>query len=162
MLTASAAGLLLLICLKSINCLLPSGEKLENEYLPDLTPSCLGCICEATTNCNLTIGCLGQHCGPFFISRAYWKEAGSPVLYGDTPTRVEAYETCVNDPYCAATTLTRYMFRFAQDCNENGVLECDDYARIHYLGGEQCHLPVHRFGYYGVFRNCHVAVQLLN
>ena len=53
---------------------------------------CLGCLCEASTSCNSTIGCTsappgGYFCGPFLISRAYWVDAGKPVLGGDDPER---------------------------------------------------------------------------
>ncbi|EEB11660.1 conserved hypothetical protein [Pediculus humanus corporis] len=139
------------------------GERLYDDlFIPDLTSACLGCICEATTNCNLTIGCSGDLCGPFFISKDYWEDSGSPVLYGDHPSRKGAYKTCVNDPYCAATTLKQYIFKYAQDCNGNGYLDCDDYARIHYLGGRQCSLPIYHYGYYKVFRYCQISVNLLN
>ena len=29
------------------------------------------------------------------------------------------------------------MSKFAQDCNKDGVINCDDFARIHVLGGER-------------------------
>lgn len=87
---------------------------MEGEFLPELTPTCLGCICEATSNCNLTIGCLGRLCGPFLISKEYWEDAGRPVLYLDHPARKGAHETCLNDPYCAAATMMQYVTRYAQ------------------------------------------------
>lgn len=56
----------------------------ENPTLPDFTEACLGCICDATTACNLTIGCTAGLCGPFLIGRQYWIDAGAPVLAGDS------------------------------------------------------------------------------
>jgi hypothetical protein len=46
---------------------------------------CMGCICEATSNCNLTFHCTRGLCGPFLISQIYWKEAGRPTVLGDHP-----------------------------------------------------------------------------
>ena len=36
-----------------------------------ISDSCIGCICEASTRCNLTAGCIsgGALCGPFLLSR---------------------------------------------------------------------------------------------
>lgn len=91
-----------------------SGNKLQADTLPDMSHTCLGCICEATTNCNMTIGCMRGLCGPFLISRAYWIDAGRPVVALDKPERAGAYETCANDPYCSATAVRQYMARYAQ------------------------------------------------
>ena len=64
---------------------------LENpqEWPPGWTEKCIGCICEAASGCNQTIGCLGEFCGMFLISRSYWVDAGSPVLLGDSPNNEE-------------------------------------------------------------------------
>lgn len=59
------------------------------EWPPGWTEKCLGCICEAASDCNQTIGCLGDYCGMFLVSRTYWVDAGAPVLIGDDPNRIE-------------------------------------------------------------------------
>jgi len=51
-----------------------------------LSVECLGCICEAISNCNRTLTCSGEVCGLFRITWAYWSDAGKPVLQGDNPT----------------------------------------------------------------------------
>ncbi|GLG98129.1 Uncharacterized protein GBIM_04739 [Gryllus bimaculatus] len=135
---------------------------MKGDVLQGPDDLCLGCICEATTNCNLTFGCSRGLCGPFLISQPYWKDAGEPTLQGDSPQREGAYLRCVRDPYCAAATVRQYMNKFAQDCNVNGHVECDDFARIHYLGGYQCNLPMESLLYYQVFRQCLNSVQQLN
>nr|CAD7416081.1 unnamed protein product [Timema poppensis] len=141
---------------------------------------CLGCICEATTNCNLTIGCNNQGlCGPFLISQEYWIDAGTPVIRGDSPysqgggsesvrkaplTRdvmIPAYHRCVIEPYCAATTVRNYMRQFKQDCNQDSLFDCDDIARIHYLGGYQCGIDISHKGYYRVFKQCLNSIRQL-
>lgn len=43
---------------------------------------CLGCICEAASGCNVTIGCDETVCGPFRITWNYWADAGKPTLSG--------------------------------------------------------------------------------
>ncbi|XP_039275632.1 uncharacterized protein LOC111062302 [Nilaparvata lugens] len=124
------------------------------DELPEFTEACLGCICDATSACNLTIGCTAGLCGPFLIGRQYWFDAGAPVLSGDNWQRSGAYEACTVDPYCSTSTMYNYMSRYIQDCNGDGEITCDDYARIHYLGGLQCDMPIHNYAYYRVFRQC--------
>ncbi|RZF47247.1 hypothetical protein LSTR_LSTR004956 [Laodelphax striatellus] len=124
------------------------------DELPEFTEACLGCICDATSACNLTIGCTAGLCGPFLIGRQYWFDAGAPVLAGDSWQRSGAYEACTVDPYCSTSTMYNYMSRYIQDCNGDGEITCDDYARIHYLGGLQCDMPIHNYAYYRVFRQC--------
>lgn len=87
---------------------------MDEYFVADLSFTCLGCICEAASNCNLTIGCRGRLCGPFLVAKEYWEDAGKPVLDGDISEKEGAYERCVNDPYCAAETVKRYVYRFAQ------------------------------------------------
>lgn len=54
-----------------------------------MTEACLACICQASTNCNLTTRCIsnGKYCGPFLISRPYWQDAGQLTLVGDRAER---------------------------------------------------------------------------
>ncbi|XP_015371381.1 PREDICTED: uncharacterized protein LOC107167012 [Diuraphis noxia] len=49
-----------------------------------------------------------------------------------------AYQKCANDPTCAKQSVISYMHRFAQDCNNDGVIDCYDFAAIHKLGGFGC------------------------
>lgn len=104
----------------------------------------MGCLCQASTGCNLTIPCTSGHqylCGPFLISWAYWADAGKFVLSNDNPDRKGgkdcahlfmtltsppfqndlltlklnvAFEACVQDPVCAGETVRGYMVKFAQ------------------------------------------------
>ncbi|KAK7060662.1 hypothetical protein SK128_018827, partial [Halocaridina rubra] len=58
----------------------------------NVDPNCLGCICEASTRCNVSVGCHTPYagayfCGPFLISWAYWADAGKPVLQNDDPEK---------------------------------------------------------------------------
>lgn len=53
--------------------------------LPPVTDVCLGCICEAVSNCNLTLKCDGDSCGLFRITWAYWADGGKPTLNNQSP-----------------------------------------------------------------------------
>lgn len=107
-----------------------------------LSRVCLGCICEAASNCNVTVGCNGEVCGPFRITWAYWADGGKPTLNDEPPTSKGAYAQCVTDPFCAAQAVQGYMAKFGKDCNNDGVINCDDYVRIHRLGGYGCGGPM--------------------
>jgi hypothetical protein len=48
-----------------------------------------------------------------------------------------------------------------QDCDGDGWIDCEDYARIHYMGGRQCTLHMQHLGYYKVFKECHKSIQQL-
>ncbi|KAG5308744.1 LYS2 protein, partial [Acromyrmex insinuator] len=98
---------------------------------------CLGCICEVSSGCNTTIGCSETVCGPFAITWGYWSDAGKPTLNSE-PLSDNAYAKCVNDPYCAAAAVQNYMTKFGHDCTGNGVIDCEDYLRIHRLGANGC------------------------
>ncbi|XKL66939.1 hypothetical protein PGB90_010359 [Kerria lacca] len=126
----------------------------QNEWPPGWTEKCLSCICEATSSCNQTLECLGEYCGMFLISRSYWIDAGSPVLQKDNVNETEAFQRCVTDPYCASRTVNQYVQRFIQDCNNDGILSCDDYARLHYLGYLQCTRALRNVTYYRIFQTC--------
>ncbi|XP_012270123.1 lysozyme-like [Orussus abietinus] len=103
-----------------------------------VSQTCLGCICEAASGCNTTLGCNGEVCGPFRITWGYWADGGKPTL-NDEPNSAEgAYSRCVNEPFCAARAIEGYMNKFGQDCNGDGVINCDDFVRIHRLGGYGC------------------------
>ncbi|KAF2351631.1 Invertebrate-type lysozyme [Trinorchestia longiramus] len=115
----------------------------QTPSVPHLDESCLGCLCEASSNCSTSAGCTepypgGFFCGPFLISRGYWTDAGKPILGGDDPNRESAFANCANDIFCAADTVINYMSKFRQDCNGDGLMNCDDYAHIHVLGGYGC------------------------
>lgn len=44
-------------------------------------------------------------------------------------TFILAFEDCVKDAVCAGETVRGYMSKFAQDCNKDGIINCDDFAR---------------------------------
>ncbi|VVC30736.1 EF-Hand 1, calcium-binding site,Destabilase [Cinara cedri] len=100
---------------------------------------CLGCICDAVL-CNINIMCDAKRdtCGPYRIMSTYWIDAGRPVLQGDNPMNKLAYQRCVSDKTCAERTVRNYLTKYAQDCNGDGTINCQDYMSIHQLGGFAC------------------------
>merc|ERR1712013_401334 len=83
---------------------------LAQEYQCDPTPNglsdnCIGCICEASTRCNVTTKCIsgGSFCGPFLLSKPFWVDGGSAFsretplviqeLGGDVPLTLFALQT---------------------------------------------------------------------
>lgn len=107
-------------------------------YLSNLNSTCLRCLCEGLTDCDLTRGCLDEYCGPFYLSRVYWADAGKVTFPEDSPDRSNAFPDCAKDYPCASRIVTHYMIKYARDCNNDGVVDCLDYAHVHLLGGPGC------------------------
>merc|ERR1711928_3484 len=61
------------------------------QVAPIVPEDCLGCLCQASTGCNMTMSCTGGSqylCGPFLISWPYWADGGKFVLTDDDPQRL--------------------------------------------------------------------------
>ncbi|XP_023721005.1 uncharacterized protein LOC111871853 isoform X2 [Cryptotermes secundus] len=73
----------------------------------------------------------------------------------DMCERMSTFETRVTD--------LRVMTEQHQikDCDGNGRIDCEDYAKIHYMGGQQCTIHMEHLGYYKVFKECHKSIQHL-
>ncbi|XP_012523214.2 lysozyme [Monomorium pharaonis] len=120
-----------------------------------ITQECIGCICEVTSGCNTTLGCDGPVCGPFYITKAYWIDAGKPTKADDISNNNddENYSNCAQDVYCAGRTVQNYMVKFKQDCNGDGVINCDDYVRLHRYGVSGCTNQLHSV-YESIYKLC--------
>ncbi|XP_057372045.1 invertebrate-type lysozyme 6-like [Daphnia carinata] len=129
-------------------------EELAEIVIPD---DCMQCLCEASSYCNLTAPCTtgSQYlCGPFLMGVNYWADAGQPMLTPDEDPN-GAFEACARDLECAKKTVRSYMTEFAQDCTEDGVIDCEDFARIHVLGkSDSCFAKMEGLPFYRVFREC--------
>ncbi|KAK9885315.1 hypothetical protein WA026_010809 [Henosepilachna vigintioctopunctata] len=119
-----------------------NGQEITN--LVNLDHHCFRCLCHAATKCNLTIGCVAGYCGPFKISRVYWKDAGEVILPDDEKERAGAYEDCAISFVCAKRIVTNYFIKYGRDCNGDGVTNCHDYSMINFNGGYQCSPPLNR------------------
>jgi hypothetical protein len=108
----------------------------EKPPVIDMSNECMECICEAASACDLNAKCTGlpldetgRHCGPYQLDGNYWRLGGR--MGGD-------FERCVSDKECAEQTVTRFIRRMSFDCNEDGVIDCLDYAAIHKAGPKSC------------------------
>ncbi|XP_011696023.1 PREDICTED: lysozyme-like [Wasmannia auropunctata] len=117
---------------------------------------CLGCICEASSNCNVSLGCEGPVCGPFLITKQYWIDAGKIDLIRGEPSDNDdddSYRSCVNDVFCAGLTVQAYMSKFRRDCTGNGIIDCNDYVRLHRFGASGCTKSLHKI-YERMYKTC--------
>ncbi|KAL5234157.1 hypothetical protein ACI65C_001567 [Semiaphis heraclei] len=121
-LTCAAAAALLLIA-----------STTAGRHVSNLNGNCMRCLCYASTLCNASVGCSRGYCGPYYLYRDYWKDAGQLVIPDDDPDRDQAFVDCASNFECAQKVVENYM-----DCNKDGVTDCDDYARIHFNGREDC------------------------
>ncbi|KAG8315973.1 hypothetical protein J6590_061397 [Homalodisca vitripennis] len=86
--------------------------QVSSVYVSNLTPICMRCLCHAASSCNLTLGCVDGYCGPFQLSRGYWRDAGLHVLPDDNPSRDGAFLDCAQDYSCAQRIVEEYIIRF--------------------------------------------------
>ena len=118
--------------------------------------SCLDCICEATSNCDLNLGCrtneFGEFCGAYQLNLLFWTEAGRPRDAGQE----NSFQLCVLDRECAELTIRSYANRHQIDCNQDGVLDCLDFAALHRLGRAACNLQsLLDSTYWNKFQQCY-------
>ncbi|EGI65125.1 hypothetical protein G5I_06303 [Acromyrmex echinatior] len=120
-------------------------------------------------------------CGPFSITKYYWEDVGKPPPMGELSSDDDAFHKCVNDlycagytvqaymakhtfrscakdAYCAARTVENYMAKFSRDCTGNGIINCDDYVRIHRFGASGCTNTLHSV-YENVYKLCIETVE---
>lgn len=124
------------------------------KYVSNLSTVCLRCLCHASTTCNITVGCQKNYCGPFFLTKEYWREAGRPTLKDDDPDRTNAFNDCVKDYACASTTVENYMAKYGYDCNNDGVTDCDDYARLLFHGKDKCATSIANLNFGKRYESC--------
>nr|CAD7458733.1 unnamed protein product [Timema tahoe] len=109
-----------------------SGDVLAEVLVEEI---CLACICEGVSGCDLSEGCGPEgDCGMFKITREQWEDAGSAVVTGDNKTTPNAFQHCVLDPFCSSKTVESYVKMYAQDCNRDGKIDCNDFYALHFLG----------------------------
>ncbi|XP_037074741.1 lysozyme 1-like [Pollicipes pollicipes] len=96
---------------------------------------CLGCMCEASSNCDVGFGCVGDLCGPFKITRGYFLDS---ELHKEPAFAFQTYESCTRDPFCSAAVIRKYMAKYPRDCNKDGRRTCTDFAMLHQTGPGGC------------------------
>ncbi|XP_023220139.1 lysozyme 2-like [Centruroides sculpturatus] len=138
---------------------LVTGQYYEGSY-QDTSPvsaQCLQCICEASTGCDLNMGCHNAghgayYCGPYLISWAYWSEGGK---VGQDPRNPHDFEVCLKDKTCSEQTIQGYMTKWGYDCDKDGDVDCYDYSSIHKAGPYGCNGTWYKnTDYWRLFENC--------
>ncbi|XP_067141349.1 lysozyme-like [Centruroides vittatus] len=105
---------------------------------------CLNCFCLAQSNCNMSAECINMPftvCGPYKLSRGYWIDGGKlggQLENDDSNKEREDFERCSKNKACAEQTIENYMKLYTRDCNENDIVDCVDYFRIHVGGPGGC------------------------
>ncbi|XP_076349240.1 lysozyme-like [Tachypleus tridentatus] len=143
---------LLIFWIVSVTAIFDNGQNLVSR-------ECLDCLCEASSGCNLETGChnLGgsnYFCGPYVISYSYWVDAGRP---GEIPDNPLDFESCLTNLQCAETTVEGYMKKWTRDCDRNGQISCNDFARIHKAGPFGCNGTwVLTTDFWSIFKQCYL------
>ncbi|GAB6024676.1 hypothetical protein CHUAL_009810 [Chamberlinius hualienensis] len=125
-----------------------------------VTNACLHCMCDASSHCQ-PLSCHlvrpGQYyCGPYLISWAYWSDAGKPQDVENDPY---AFEKCLINKECAEQTIRNYMDRYARDCNNDGQINCEDFAKIHKSGPFGCNASwIEETNYFKTLKTCIIQI----
>ncbi|KAJ9594168.1 hypothetical protein L9F63_014424, partial [Diploptera punctata] len=110
----------------------------QENSCASISEECLTCLCEARTECDFNYSCNDDYCGPFQISYFFWIDGGE-IKSKITPLKGEKdWQTCGRDPFCAAQVVRNYTKRYCKDCNEDGIVDCTDFALMHQNGGPSC------------------------
>ena len=65
-----------------------------------------------------------------------------------------AFIKCTNDLKCASRIVKSHSNAFAQDCNGDGLVTCDDYAMMHRNGGYECNRSLADTDYWKIYGEC--------
>jgi len=151
---------IIVVALIFCSCLqLSSGQGDDYQCNPvsnGLSDNCIGCICEASTRCDVNTKCVsgGTLCGPFYISKGFWVDGGRCVIKGDNPNDGQSWKRCAKDLVCAANTIRSYINRFGKDCNGDSLVTCDDYTMIHKNGGWNCGNNLQGTDFWNIYLQC--------
>uniref|UniRef100_A0A1B0FF34 lysozyme n=1 Tax=Glossina morsitans morsitans TaxID=37546 RepID=A0A1B0FF34_GLOMM len=121
----------------------------DQQHFQMLTRQCLHCLCAMITGCQAD-GCgTNLPCNLYQISKSYWIEAGRPQVndqnhnihyndYDETDKDINEYATCARNRICSEQTINSYMQRYSRDCNQDGIIDCQDYIALQVLGQNGC------------------------
>ncbi|KAJ3646608.1 hypothetical protein Zmor_024189 [Zophobas morio] len=93
---------------------------------------CLRCLCSTTCSDINNNNCAEADC--LKISRDYWIESGSPEVRWGAPQNDDPYLDCASDFDCSVRSVQGFMHRFQEDCNGDGIIDCDDFVNLHWFG----------------------------
>ncbi|KAG8178043.1 hypothetical protein JTE90_022926 [Oedothorax gibbosus] len=123
-----------------------------------ISEKCFQCLCEASSDCDLSAQCEGKgpgqyFCGPYQMTFDYWRAAGR---IGENPDDPLDFEKCLNSKPCAEATIRGYMYENSVDCNGDSVINCHDWARIHKTGPLSCNNTwILNTDYWSKFTTCY-------
>lgn len=84
------------------------------RHVSNLNGNCMRCLCYASTLCNMTVGCSRGYCGPYYLYRDYWKDAGQLVVGDDDPDRDQAFVDCASNMECSQKVVENYMVKWGR------------------------------------------------
>ena len=67
---------------------------------------------------------------------------------------ITAFLKCATDLKCASRIIRSHMAAFAQDCNGDGLVTCDDYVMMHKNGGWSCKNPIQDTQFWQIYSEC--------
>lgn len=63
---------------------------------------------------------------------------------------------CLTNRQCADDAVRGYMAKWRKDCNEDGIVDCNDFAALHIAGPNSCNAQWFLDSqYYSDFRSCY-------
>nr|UNZ11907.1 invertebrate-type lysozyme 4 [Coridius chinensis] len=110
----------------------PSTTEVEME---PVSRQCLACMCKVISNNNFSIGCDGEFCGAYKLTKEKWIAAGQPLILLDEKENEKAFENCATDSWCAAVAVQNFLVYNTEDCNGDGRIDCEDYTTFYNRGG---------------------------
>ncbi|RWS29846.1 Lysozyme 1-like protein [Leptotrombidium deliense] len=88
----------------------------------------------------------------FQIDKQYWTLAGRAGYRG----AANDFERCVRDKNCAKHTVRAFMNKYSFDCNNDGLIDCFDFALIHRKGAKRCkESEIYTTDYWTRFETCY-------
>ncbi|RWS29845.1 Destabilase-like protein [Leptotrombidium deliense] len=112
-----------------------------------VSTECMKCLCEASSFCNVNTHCIKGYCGPYLISQNYWIDAGKVG---------KDFVRCSTNKTCAEELVQNYMRKYYKDCNNDGVVDCDDFAAIHKMGPDCLTSSIYATDYWKHFEYCSI------
>ena len=65
-----------------------------------------------------------------------------------------AWRKCSTDLQCASRIVRSHTEAFAQDCNGDGLITCDDYVMMHRNGAYECSKPIQDTEFWKIYQEC--------
>ena len=80
------------------------------------------------------------------------------MLFAYKTILISAWRKCANDFKCASKIIRSHTEAFAQDCNGDGLITCDDYVRMHRWGAYECSKPIENEKFWQIYQECKAVI----